>query len=194
MKNLLTISLLCLIPFKTYANVILTCNSTDYRMNPEYSEKWGKSWVPRKHEHLIKNNVSVYKINGQNIIQTNNVKNTNDRIKVRYRYKMKNQNYTDLNFIFFKTNNKFSIEIGTPGGYISPGDVWGRCDKSEKNSDTTKPDKNINSISKKTLVAENKCSELGFTPGTENFGNCVLKLLEQLNDKVLIRGSSRIIS
>ena len=33
-------------------------------------------------------------------------------------------------------------------------------------------------ITNKTEKAENKCKELGFTPATENYGNCVLKLMD----------------
>ena len=39
-------------------------------------------------------------------------------------------------------------------------------------------DKKINKISNKTIDAENKCTEIGFKKGTEEYGKCVLKLLE----------------
>ena len=37
---------------------------------------------------------------------------------------------------------------------------------------------NSDSISNKTEPAETKCKELGFKKGNENFGNCVLKLMD----------------
>jgi len=41
-------------------------------------------------------------------------------------------------------------------------------------------DKNNSSdkVTNKTEKAENKCKELGFTPATESYGNCVLKLMD----------------
>ena len=38
--------------------------------------------------------------------------------------------------------------------------------------------KKINKITNKTIDAENKCTEIGFKKGTEEYGKCVLKLLE----------------
>jgi len=37
---------------------------------------------------------------------------------------------------------------------------------------------NSNKITNKTKDAENKCTEIGFTKGTEKYGDCVLKMLE----------------
>lgn len=132
MRYLLII--LCLYPFKIYADINLECESTRWAMNSPYSQKWGKSWVPQYHSHVIKNNNSTFTRNGRKFVRTSKVDNADDRIIIKYRKKMKNQNYTDLNFIYFKTNNKFSIEFRLPGGYISPGDVWGKCVKSKKKS------------------------------------------------------------
>ena len=45
----------------------------------------------------------------------------------------------------------------------------------------SKNKENINSsdkITNRTEKAEKKCKELGFTPATENYGNCVLKLID----------------
>ena len=45
----------------------------------------------------------------------------------------------------------------------------------------SKNEENINSsdkITNRTEKAEKKCKELGFTPATENYGNCVLKLMD----------------
>jgi len=39
-------------------------------------------------------------------------------------------------------------------------------------------DKKINKITNKTIDAENKCTEIGFKKGTEDYGKCVLKLLD----------------
>ena len=38
--------------------------------------------------------------------------------------------------------------------------------------------KSSDKITNKTEKAENKCKELGFTPATENYGNCVIKLMD----------------
>ena len=46
--------------------------------------------------------------------------------------------------------------------------------KSENKEKINSSDKIIN----KTEKAENKCKELGFTPATESYGNCVLKLMD----------------
>ena len=46
--------------------------------------------------------------------------------------------------------------------------------KSENKEKIKSSDKTM----KKTEKAENKCKELGFTPATENYGNCVLKLMD----------------
>ena len=46
--------------------------------------------------------------------------------------------------------------------------------KSENKEKINSSDKTM----KKTEKAENKCKELGFTPATENYGNCVLKLMD----------------
>ena len=46
--------------------------------------------------------------------------------------------------------------------------------KSENQEKINSSDK----ITNKTEKAENKCKELGFTPATENYGNCVLKLMD----------------
>ena len=35
-----------------------------------------------------------------------------------------------------------------------------------------------NKITNKTIDAEHKCAEIGFKKGTENYGKCVLKLLD----------------
>jgi hypothetical protein len=45
---------------------------------------------------------------------------------------------------------------------------------SENEEKTNSSDK----ITNKTEEAENKCKELGFTPATESYGNCVLKLMD----------------
>ena len=45
----------------------------------------------------------------------------------------------------------------------------------------SKNEENINSsdkITNRTEKAEKKCKELGFIPATENYGNCVLKLMD----------------
>ena len=47
------------------------------------------------------------------------------------------------------------------------------CESENKDKDNSSV-KTIN----KTEPAENKCKELGFSPGTESFGNCVLKLMD----------------
>ena len=122
---------LCLYPFKIFADINLECESTRWAMNSPYTQKWGKAWVPQYHSHWIKNNNSTFTRNGRNFVKTSKVDNVDDRIIIKYRKQMKKQNYTDLNFVYFKTNNKFSIEIKVPGGYISPGDVWGKCIKKE---------------------------------------------------------------
>ena len=44
-----------------------------------------------------------------------------------------------------------------------------------KNEEKTK---SSDKITNKTEKAENKCKELGFTPATESYGNCVLKLMD----------------
>ena len=128
--------ILCLYPFKIFADIHLDCESTSWRMNSPYTQKWGESWVPQKHSHIIKNNNSTFIRYGRNFVQTSKVQETNDRIVIKYKKKT-NQNYQNLNLIFFKTNNKFSIEIGVPGGYISPGDVWGTCKTSTLNAQNT---------------------------------------------------------
>ena len=45
--------------------------------------------------------------------------------------------------------------------------------KPENEDKTNSSDK----VTNKTEKAENKCKELGFTPATESYGNCVLKLM-----------------
>ena len=46
--------------------------------------------------------------------------------------------------------------------------------KPENEDKTNSSDK----VTNKTEKAENKCKELGFTPATESYGNCVLKLMD----------------
>ena len=73
MRYLLII--LCLYPFKIYADINLECESTRWAMNSAYSQKWGKSWVPQYHSHVIKNNNSTFTINGRNFVKTSKVDN-----------------------------------------------------------------------------------------------------------------------
>ena len=48
----------------------------------------------------------------------------------------------------------------------------------EFNNSKSNPNINANKITSKTKNAEDKCTEIGFTKGTEKYGDCVLKMLE----------------
>lgn len=60
------------------------------------------------------------------------------------------------------------------GKYITEAKRRNLSCKSENEEKTNSSDK----ITKKTEKAEIKCKELGFTPATESYGNCVLKLMD----------------
>ncbi len=60
------------------------------------------------------------------------------------------------------------------GKYIKEAKRRNLSCKSEYEEKTNSSDK----ITNKTEKAENKCKELGFTPATESYGNCVLKLMD----------------
>lgn len=144
MKKILFLIIISITSLVNADELELDCKTSSWRMNAPYSQAWGKSWVPQNHFHVIKNNNSTFVRYGRNFVQTSNVENNSDRIKIKYKKKMKNQNYTGLNFVFFKTNNKFTISFNLPGGYIDAGSVWGKCDILESNASTQIKSKSSN--------------------------------------------------
>ena len=105
----------------SYSNSYLSCSDFNYS-NLGYSEKWGKSWIP---ENLIinKNSDELY-VRGKKAVIT---EDTDTKLKFYYKHEHKSQTYTVLKFLFFKTNNKINISFDLPGGYKTPGDIWGKC-------------------------------------------------------------------
>lgn len=182
MKYLLTFLFLTT-PLVAVAKVILNCESTRYDISTPYTVKWGKGWVPKKHKHVISQNKASYYFGDRLIQEGKLISDNNDRIKIRYRFIHKSQTYTDINFLYFKKKKKFSVDWSLPGGYATPGDVWGTCveesnySKADKKADVQN-DKSNTILSEKINYAEDKCKDLGFQKGTVKFGDCVLKLME----------------
>ena len=121
-KCLLFIFSFFLIIETAYANQTLKCISTDYRLNASYTKSWGKGWVPESFNILLKSDEIT--VLGKKATITENSEN---KLKFYLKTEHKNQNYTVQNFIYFKSNGKFSVGFNLPGGYRDPGSIWGKC-------------------------------------------------------------------
>ncbi len=163
----------------------LNCKFDNYNgINRTYSQKLIKSWAPQIQTHIINSDKTAF----WNEVRIEGKVKLNDSKKVKFSYELKRKYITRWNILYFKTNKKATIDMEFPG-YVAPGSIWGNCEETKTNikktlknsiSDGENKDK-INSsdkISNKTEKAEKKCKELGFTPATENFGKCVLKLMD----------------
>ena len=91
-----------------------------------------------------------------------------------------------MKLLYFKRTKKLNVSFFESGGFANSGDIWSECslDKASSNNsnnitnNTSKPNIKKSSVSDKIKIAEEKCSEYGFTKRTEKFGECVLKLIE----------------
>ena len=118
-------------------------------------------------------------------------KNTNNKIFFQYIAEDKSHIHDLLTFrpikhIFFKKTKKINVSFWM---YEDGIEIWGDCsieniNQQEKNFNKNKiktilnSNKKMNEITNKTIGAENKCAEIGFAKGTEEYGRCVLKMLE----------------
>ena len=99
---------------------------------------------------------------------------TCEEIKVNYDKPVKNSN-TNNDSLANVSDKLVCYRYGLYNGkYITEAKRRNLNCKSENEEKTNSSDK----ITNKTEKAENKCKELGFTPATESYGNCVLKLMD----------------
>lgn len=202
MKYLLKTLVIILISFKmlsiSYANsqnnFTLNCNMTKYDIGNEltthtnYGLDTVKSFIPSNYILHFTTKVSRY---GKYEIEV--TKNTQDKIYFQYYTKDKSHMHTYLSFrpwkhIYFKKTKVLNVYFEMVTETLN---IWGKCiRKTAKTLTTSKPkinqklktisnsNKKTNKISNKTRDAEDKCIEIGFTKGTEEYGKCVLKLLD----------------
>lgn len=176
-----------LIPYFAYSEGLkLECTLKDYNaVNRSYSPSVIKSWVPENQTHIINVDKSSFwnNLGIDGVVKINNTKKIN--IKYEYKYKGSSGQWAKFDFLYFKTTKKVSIGLIFPG-YQPVGDIWGSCIEiksvtkklMEKSENKNKIINSVSTINNKTEPAEIKCKELGFKKGTENFGNCVLKLID----------------
>lgn len=188
----------------TYADITLDCKSTRYDLTPDYNNSWAESWVPKNHKHIIEGNKSVYNFNFSNVKVGNVFVDNETELKIKYRWKHKSQNYTELIFLYFKTNKKFNIEWRLPGGYINAGSVWGKCEekinaKKNKNENSL----NLSDLCEKATIsgksfkwkkpeyekAVNTAKNKGLTP--EKCGEIIIS---QLSDYKICKYSTKLIN
>jgi len=202
MKNILKILVIILISSKmlsiSYANsqnnFTLNCNMTKYDIGNElqtyssYGLNTVKSFIPSNyilHFTTKGNRYRKYKIEV--------TKNTQDKIYFEYFTKDKSHMNTYLSFrpwkhVYFKKTKVLNVYFDLFEDTLS---IWGECiRRTSKTLTTLKPkinqklktisnsNKKTNQISNKTKEIEDKCTEIGFKKGTEDYGKCVLKLLD----------------
>lgn len=185
MRIILVMLFLTTSSFANSEQLELNCKFYNYKgINRTYSQNLIKSWSPEIQTHIINTDKTAY----WNEVRIEGKVKVNDSKKVKFMYELKRKYVTRWHIVYFKTTKKASIDMEFPG-YIAPGSIWGTCEETKSNykqssnssnSNDDNKDK-INSTEKtlnKTEKAEKKCKELGFTPATENFGNCVLKLMD----------------
>ena len=62
-------------------------------------------------------------------------------------------------------------------GIMSPNVYYYNCTKKLQNSSDIQPAANVSNVKNKDIESTKKtCSDIGFKPGTEGFGKCVLQL------------------
>jgi len=99
---------------------------------------------------------------------------TCEEIKNNYTNSVSNSNVNDESLENISDNLVCYRHGLYNGKYITEAKRRNLNCKPENEDKTNSSDK----VTNKTEKAENKCKELGFTPATESYGNCVLKLMD----------------
>lgn len=166
-------------------NIKLNCETTNYAISG-YSEEWGKSWVPEKHSVVISGGV-IKSINKGAIGRV--TRDTQERIEFVFdKAKDTRADGAVLKAVYFRASGKFMAKIQPSGGYAASGPIWGVCEEVRIASGDTvsqTPSANASATtatpipsSSKIDKAKSMCEDIGFTAGTEKFGECVLKMMD----------------
>ena len=203
-SNLLRIFLLyltsCIVSSAALADYKLNCSNTNYKqLTHRYTKSWGEGWVPNINTHEISGDKAYFtQHNKSGRVVLNN--DTKLKIEYEWQYSGKSQLRTLMKLLYFKRTKKLNVSFFENGGFANSGDIWSECslDKTSSNNSDNKTNnvipqnsinknnvqkkeniaKEINKTSDKIKIAEDKCSDIGFTKGTEKFGECVLKLID----------------
>ena len=204
---LISIKMLSISHANSSNNFTLNCKMTKYDIASlsdytPYGLSTVKSFIPSNYIlHFTQKGIryAKYKIDV--------LKNTNNKIYFQYIAEDKSHIHDYLTFrpikhIFFKKTKKLNVSFWMFEDGI---EIWGDCYKETINHVTnfkkntnkeekvlsqskissnkkiktiSNSNKKINKFTNKTIEAEDKCTEIGFKKGTEEYGKCVLKLLE----------------
>ena len=162
-------------------DIRLDCEVTSYTLSG-YSEKWSKSWVPPRYSVII----SGGKVELMGRTVTGRVtRDTSKRVEVVFDGATDTRN--DGGFLkgtYFKTNSKFMARVGFNGGYQDSGPIWGLCQETSISSSNSASSTTFSTPASPTSStnldkAKSTCTDIGFTSGTEKFGECVLKVMDK---------------
>ena len=165
-------------------NIKLNCETTNYAISG-YSEEWGKSWVPEKHSVIISGGV-IKSINLGAIGRV--TRDTKERIEFIFdKAKDTRADGAVLKAVYFRTSGKYMARVQPSGGYNASGPIWGVCEEvsfasgksvsQAPSANASVTTKTTNPPSSKIDKAKSMCADIGFTAGTEKFGECVLKMM-----------------
>ncbi len=105
------------------------CELNEYRPNGNTKMSSIKSWMPNPIKFEINNNNVLFYLNTR--MYPGNIK-INDETKIEFvvlrSTKSKTGQLATMRYLatFFKTNNRFTV-TGSPSGFQSLGDGWGKC-------------------------------------------------------------------
>ena len=167
-------------------NIKLNCETTNYAVSG-YSEEWGKSWVPEKHSVIISGGV-IKSINKGAIGRV--TRDTKERIEFVFdKAKDTRVDGAVVKAVYFRTSGKYMARVQPSGGYQASGPIWGVCEKvsfasgnpvsQAPSADTSTTTTTSTTSSSKIDKAKSMCADIGFTAGTEKFGECVLRMMDK---------------